>query len=269
MNLKSIKQLLLILSAVGLFNNVMAVGTSSKVGRVSKVVTTNFVPQTITDRKVLDYFHQLLPTTIIDSVYTTPYPDTYALVIGVNLVYGNLHSSYLTSGHMFNIYTQDDITEKLQKMNAPKIDVSKINIADAVLVKSPNKVNKKLIIFIDPDCPYCKQLEQQIILRNISKKANIYYMLMPLSMHPNAKEHSKNILCSTNSIKILEDYMIKNNENPEVKLIPNCNIEPLLERTGSIARSININATPVIITGAGDLIMGVDIEAISNYLSKE
>ncbi len=269
MKLKQIKQLLLILSAVSLFNSAMADATTNKTNLAApKTISANFAPQTTMDKKVLNYFHQLLPTTTIDSVYTTPYPDTYALVIGVNLVYGNLSSPYLIAGHMFNIYTQDDITERLQKINTPKIDISKINIADAIMVKSPNKVNKKLIIFIDPDCPYCRQLEQQISSHNIGKKANIYYVLMPLSMHPNAKEHSKNILCSTNSIRTLEDYMVKNNENPDVKLIPDCNIEPVLERTGSTARVLNINATPVIITGAGDLIMGADIEAVNEYLKK-
>ena len=91
---------------------------------------------------------------------------------------------------------------------------------------------------------------------------------MPLSIHPNAKQHAANILCSKDPIATLKDYMVNNLENPKVKLIPNCNIEPILERTGSLARQYGINAVPVIVTGTGEMIMGADINVIQNYLSK-
>lgn len=229
-------------------------------------ITSKFSPKLVTDKSVMDYFHKLLPTTTIDKIYTAPYPDTYVLIMGSNIIYGNVNSAYLTSGHMFNVYTQDDITANLQKVNTPKIDLSKINIADALLVKSANKVNKKLIVFIDPDCKYCRQLEQQMVEAKVTDKADIYYMLMPLPIHSQAKAHTNNILCSTTPIKTLQDYMLRNNESPEFKLIPDCNIEPVLERTGSVTRELKINAVPVIVTGNGDLIMGADINAINEYL---
>jgi thiol:disulfide interchange protein DsbC len=228
-----------------------------------------FIPKTTTDKKVLGYFHKLLPTTTINAIYTTPYPDTYALLMGSNIIYGNIHSNYLTAGHMFDIYTRDDITDTLQKLNTPKIDISQINIADALVAKASGKVNKKLIIFIDPDCPYCRQLETQIYVQGIDKKADLYYMLMPLSMHPNAKVHTSNILCSANPLDILKEYMVNNNDNPKVKLTDGCNIDAVLERTGSTARSLSINGTPAIITGEGSMIMGADIQAINEYVNRK
>lgn len=230
---------------------------------------TIFKPKQTSDKKVVAYFHKLLPTTTISSIYTTPYPDTYALVLGGNIVYGNLKSNYLTIGHMFDVYTRNDITENLQQINTPKIDISKINISDALVSKAPSKVNKKLIIFIDPDCPYCRQLEGQIVQAGVNNKADIYYMMMPLSMHPNAKAHTTNILCSTKQLETLNEYMVNNNENPKVNLIEGCNIDAALERIGSIARNLSVNATPVIVTGDGTMLMGVDIEAINEYVNKK
>lgn len=231
-------------------------------------VINSFSPKIVDNQETVKYFNRLLPTTTINKIYTTPYPDTYALVIGSNLVYGNTHSNYLTSGHMFNIYTQDDITQKLMQENAPKIDISKIDISDAVKIKSKNKVNKKLIFFVDPDCPYCRVLEKQIVDRKVVDKADLYYILMPLPMHPNAKAHTKNILCAKNPGETIKVYMYDNDENPKVNLEENCNIEPVLERVGSITRALNINATPTIITGTGEMIMGADMEAINKYLSQ-
>jgi thiol:disulfide interchange protein DsbC len=229
---------------------------------------TNFEPKVTTDKSVTLYFNKLLPTTQIDKIYSTPYPDTYALLLGQSgIVYGNLHSNYLMAGHLFNLYTQDDLTDQLIKINTPKIDISKINLSDAVVSKAPTKVNKKLIVFIDPDCPYCRQLEEQMYKQGIDKKADIYYVLMPLPMHPNAKEHVKNIICSNNQIATLKEYMVNNNENPNVKIADGCNIEAVLERTGSISRELGINGTPAIITGDGTMIMGADIDAIYSYVN--
>ncbi len=247
--------------------NFLLIGLMS-IGAVYANGNTTFNPTITTDKKVTEYFHKLLPTTTINKIYTTPYPDTYALVSGSNIIYGNLKSSYLTVGHMFNVSNMQDITEVIQKENTPKIDLTNIDISDAVVVKAPTKVNKKLIIFIDPDCPYCRQLEAQIYQQGIDKKADIYYMLMPLPMHPNAKEHTKNIMCSTEPLGTLKEYMVNNNDNPTVKLAEGCNIDPVLERIGSVARGLAINGTPAIVTGDGTMIMGADIQAISDYVNK-
>ena len=232
-------------------------------------ITNKFSPKTVDNAQIKQYFNKLLPTTTISKIYSTPYPDTYALIIGSNILYGNTHSNYLTAGHMFNVYTQDDITADLQQINAPKIDISKFNLSDALVYKSPNNVNKKLIVFVDPDCPYCRQLEKQIEDQQLYKKADIYYMLMPLPMHPNAKAHTTNILCLKAPIDTLKEYMLNNNDNPKVSLNKDCNIDSVMERVGSVARSLNINGTPAIVTGKGDLIMGDDINAINNYLSSK
>lgn len=255
-----------------LFNNVYATNQANIKNNTNlnapKSVNNNFIPIGVENKDIFNYFHKLLPTTTINSIYTTPYPDTYALIIGMNIVYGNLHSSYLMIGHLVNVYTQNDITAQLQKQTAPKIDISKINISDALQSKAQSKVHKKLVIFIDPDCPYCRQLEQAIYQQHINKKADIYYMLMPLSGHQHSKEHTTNILCSTDPLSILQEYMVNNNDNPNLKLVSDCNIEPVLERIGAAVRSLGINATPTIITGNGERIMGSDIDAINAYLNK-
>ena len=228
-----------------------------------------FTPKITTEKTVAEYFHKLLPTTTIKSIYTTPYPDTYALILGNNIVYGNTHANYLTVGHMFDIYTRNDITDELQKQITPKVDISQIDTSDALVSKAPSKVTKKLIVYIDPDCPYCRQLETQMYEQGIDKKADIYYMLMPLAMHPNAKAHSSNILCSTDGLATLKDYMLKNNDNPEVKLKKGCDISAALERIGSSARNLSITGAPAIVTGDGTMIMGADIQAINDYVNKK
>lgn len=269
MNLK--KLIAIYFLALGVATSVSAVTANvpTNTSKKQEIITDDFVPQLITEKRVVDYFHKLLPTTTINSIYSTPYPEIYALIAGNNILYGNMHSNYLTVGHMFNIYTRNDLTDNLQKLTTPKINLSQIDIKDALLSRAPTKVNKKLIVFIDPDCPYCRQLEVQMTQQDINKKADIYYMMMPLSMHPNAKTHSTNILCSVKPLDTLKAYMVDNNDSPKVSLIDGCNIEAVLERTGTIARNLNINGTPAIVTGDGTMIMGADMQSINEYLNKK
>ena len=79
-----------------------------------------FKPVVTTDKKVAEYFHKLLPTRTINVIYTTPNPDTYALQLESNILYGNLKSDYLAVGHLFNPYDHDDITDNLQKLTTQK-----------------------------------------------------------------------------------------------------------------------------------------------------
>lgn len=234
-------------------------------GLVAKSFAGVFNPIVVSDKAVESYFTKLLPNTTIDKIYSTPYPNTYALILGQGVVYGNTSSTYLMAGHMFNVHDQSDLTDVLVKLNTPKIDISKIDVSDAVVSKASTKTNKKIIVFSDPDCPYCRQLETEIYERGLDKKLNIYYILMPLPMHPNAKQHAANIICSENQIDTLKQYMVDNNSDPLFKLKQGCNIEAVLERTGSTARNLGINGTPAIITGDGTMIMGADIEAIAAY----
>jgi len=94
-------------------------------------------------------------------------------------------------------------------------------------------------------------------------------MLLPLSMHPNAKAHATNIICSIKPLETLREYMVNNNDNPKVTKVEGCNIEAVIERTGSTARNLSINGTPAIVTGDGSMIMGADIQALSEYVNRK
>lgn len=238
------------------------------IGVVGICFANPFQPQVVNNKMILAYFKKLLPSTTINNIYTTPYPEIYALILGSNILYGNMRSNYLVVGHMFDIYSKDDITDTLVKMNTPKFDIRQINIQDAILAKSPNKVNKKLIIFLDPDCHYCKALEKNIEEAQINQKADIYYILMPLNIHPEARMHSKNILCSKFPINTLKESLISNG-NPKIDFIKGCNIDPILERTGDTVRALGISGTPSIVTGEGELILGNNIEAILKYVNNK
>ena len=57
--------------------------------------------------------------------------------------------------------TRTNLTEaRLDKINA--IDVSALPVKDAIVVKQGNG-SRKLVVFADPNCGYCKRFERDLL----------------------------------------------------------------------------------------------------------
>ncbi len=130
-----------------------------------------------------------------------------------------------------------------------KLDVSKISLEGTILLGSKDAKNK-IIVFDDPDCPYCRKLHKDI-KKIIKERKDIafYIKLYPLAMHPKAYEKSQTILCE-NSTKLLDDAF-EGRDVPKAK----CKSEALDENIKE-AKALGINGTPGIILPDGRLIGG-------------
>lgn len=131
-----------------------------------------------------------------------------------------------------------------------KVDISKIPLADAVVMGDP-KAKTKLIIFDDPDCPYCKKLHEEI-KKILEKRKDIafYIKLFPLDIHPDAYEKSKSIICNKKSVKLLDDAFAG-------KKLPksDCDTKEIDENL-KLGKSLGITGTPTIIFPDGRLLPG-------------
>jgi len=130
-----------------------------------------------------------------------------------------------------------------------KFDLKDIPLTGTVLM-GDRKAKHKLIIFDDPDCPYCQKLHKEI-KKIIEKRKDIafYIKLYPLPMHPQAYEKSKAVLCE-NSMKLLDDAF-EGRDVPKAK----CDGK-LLDENIALAKKLGISGTPGIILPDGRLIPG-------------
>jgi thiol:disulfide interchange protein DsbC len=118
--------------------------------------------------------------------------------------------NYLISGPMWK--TTDMYNMTMERITAVKdkrrIDVTKIPLQENIILGGSN-ATKKVIIFTDPDCPYCFQLHQTM-KKIVAKRKDItfYIKFFPLNMHKDAYWKSKSILCNK-SLQMLEDNFAK------------------------------------------------------------
>ena len=196
----------------------------------------------------------------VESVVKTPYSGLYEVFMGGQIVYTDEKLTFLIAeGRLVDPKSKKDVTgERLEELT--KIDFSSLPLEQAIKVVKGNG-SRKLVVFSDVDCPYCKQLERKELI-NIND-VTIYTFLYPIiQLHPDAPEKSKSIWCATNRTKAWNDWIL-NNQLPAST--GNCEVP--LERVGELARKLGVVSTPTLIFADGKRMMGAQpYKEIEKYL---
>ncbi len=163
------------------------------------------------------------------------------LLAGNRIVYCDLAAKHLFNGHLFELDTQNDLTEQ-RLADVTRIDVKALPLADAFDVKHGNG-KRELYLFEDPDCPFCKKFEEQ--LPDVTD-VTLHIFLYPLtSIHPHAYEHALGVWCAKDRQKAWSDKMLKDIDPPPTECA-----NPLA-RNIALGTKLHIQGTPTMIFADG------------------
>jgi len=128
-----------------------------------------------------------------------------------------------------------------------KTDFSKLPLKDAIVLGAKS-AKKKVVVFTDPDCPYCRKLHEEM-KQVIEKRKDIafYIILYPLPMHKDAYKKAQAVLCKK-SLTLLDDAF-----NGKALPEPACGNEQV-EKNLALAKELEINGTPTLIREDGTMI---------------
>lgn len=185
----------------------------------------------------------------VEKVTKTPYAGLYEVFMGGQIIYTDENLSFLIAeGRLVDPKTKKDITgERLEELT--RVDFSSLPLNQAIKVVKGNG-SRKLVVFSDVDCPYCKRLERNE-LSNIDD-VTIYTFLYPIEqLHPDAANKSKLIWCAKDRIKAWENWILK---DQLASTSGNCDVP--LEKVGDLARKIGITSTPTMIFSDGRRMLG-------------
>lgn len=201
----------------------------------------------LTEAAVMANLKQKYPSTVIKSVTSTNLPGIFEVVMGKNVAYVEESGRYFIFGHLFDMQTQTDLTEgKAVAENTAKVDFKNLPFKDAIVTVRGDG-SRKVAIFSDPDCPYCKQLENNIA--NITN-VTIYTFMFPIDqLHPQAKAKAISVWCAADRSKAWENLLRKNE-------VVSGTCDHPIDRNIALAESLAINGTPTVIFADGSLIPG-------------
>jgi hypothetical protein len=106
------------------------------------------------------------------------------------------------------------INGQIVPLEALKVNFSKISLTEA-LVMGPKTATKKIVVFTDPDCPFCKKLHEEMKLV-IEKRKDIafYLILYPLPMHKDAYKRYSPFCAGNRSRSSMTRSLVRHFQSP-------------------------------------------------------
>ena len=193
----------------------------------------------------------------IDEVTKTAIPGIWEIRIGTDILYTDENGAYLIQGEVIDTKTRVNLTEqRVSKLTA--IDFKSLPLKDAIVWKQGSG-ERKLVVFADPNCGYCKKFERD--LQEV-KNVTVYTFLYPI-LGGDSPEKSKAIWCAKDNTKAWRDWMIK---GTPAENSPNCD-STALQRNFAFGKRHRINGTPGLVFEDGTQRAGaLNAEAIEKML---
>jgi len=172
----------------------------------------------------------------IDEITRTAIPGLYELrVFGTEIFYTDEQGNYLIQGgQLIDTKTRANVTEeRIAKLTA--IDFKSLPLRDAMVWKQGTG-ERKLVVFADPNCGYCKKFEKDL---QAVKNVTVYTFLYPI-LGGDSPEKSKQIWCAKDNTKAWRDWMLN---GTQVAGSPQCDVSAL-ERNFAFGQKHRIRGTP-------------------------
>lgn len=209
--------------------------------------------QSISDSLEVDLqqrLQQRFPGTKFTSIKKSNVQGLYLVQMGRQVAYTDSSGQYFLFGHMFDMASKSDLTQGyIDQLGPERVDLSGLKEEDAIHFGSGSQ---KLIVFSDPDCPYCKQLEKELL--NLQGVEILLYPFPIAQLHPNAVSVSKRIWCATDRGNAWRDYLLSGKLDVPSQQSANCATP--IERNIESAARLGINATPTLISSDGRIASG-------------
>jgi len=207
----------------------------------------------------------------VKSVKPAPARGLYEVLFekggGIGLVFIDFAKKHLLEGQVLDLTTKQPVIAHEQELPRPKqftgVDPKLIPLQHAFTIGNP-KATKKIYVFTDPDCPYCRTLHPELAkLEKLMPDLAIHIMLYPLQqLHPQAYDKARVVL-STKSRKNL-DQAFDGKELPKLK---GDAAKAAVDAVIKFAQEQGINSTPTILLPDGKPYQGQrDAQALQAIL---
>jgi thiol:disulfide interchange protein DsbC len=183
----------------------------------------------------------------IDEVTKTPIPGVYELRVGTELVYSDEKGEHIIQGALIDTKTGVNLTEaRIDKLTA--IDFANLPLKDAIVYKQGSGA-RKLVVFADPNCGYCKKFERELLQ---VKDVTVYTFLYSI-LGGDSPEKSRNIWCAKDSTSVWREWMVNGTVPP--RAMAQCDVAAL-QRNLAMGKKYRVNGTPALVFEDGKRVPG-------------
>jgi thiol:disulfide interchange protein DsbC len=207
--------------------------------------------------KIRAALHERIPDLKVESLHKSPLPGLYELDTGEELIYTNDAGTLIFAGRLIDTKSREDLTAaRWNDLHA--IDFNSLPF-DLAIKTVRGDGSRRLVVFADPLCPYCRQLEEE--LKGVTN-VTIYTFLFPLeAIHPGASVKAVAIWCSKDRSAAWSKWMLQKTDPGDLR----CAGAPI-DKLQALGQKIRIDSTPTMFTADGKRTRGAlkhnDIEQL-------
>ena len=176
----------------------------------------------------------------VDEVRPSPVSGLYEVRFGgTEIVYTDAKGDFVLQGALIDTRTMSNLTDaRIEQLTAVAWD--QLPLKDAMVFKQGDG-SRKLAVFADPNCGYCKRFERDLVGLN---DVTIYAFLLPI-LGPDSQAKSRDIWCAADPSKVWRSWMIDGALPPKAAGT-SCDVAAL-ERNLAFGRKHRINGTPALL----------------------
>lgn len=223
----------------------MALGLAAALPALAQ--TPKPAPLTPEAASVKQALEQRFPGVLVRHIAKTNMLGLYEVMFDDQLVYTDAKASYLIVGSIYDTKSKTNLTEaQARKLN--RVAWSDLPL-DLAIKKVKGTGARKLAVFSDADCPFCKRLEEN--LKSVDN-VTIYTFLFPIDqLHPDAARKSRLIWCAKDRVKAWDEFFVSG------ALPDNAgDCENPVAATVALGQKMKVNATPTLIFADGTTVPG-------------
>jgi thiol:disulfide interchange protein DsbC len=184
----------------------------------------------------------------IDAVTPSVMKGLWEIRIGSDLIYSDELGSFVIEGQLIDTARHLNVTEqRLAQLTA--VDFRKLPLQDAVVWKQ-GRGTRRLVVFADPHCGYCKQLERD--LKQVPD-ITVYVFLVPV-LGGDSPGKSRAIWCSRERGKVWRSWMLDGTAPPS----PGASCDSsVLDRNLALGRRHGLVGTPMLVFEDNQKVPGI------------
>lgn len=174
----------------------------------------------------------------LDEVRQTPIPGLWEVRIGTEIRYTDASGQYLIEGEMLDLKNRRNLTQdRITKITM--VDFSTLPLKDAIVWKKGDG-KRRIAVFADPNCGYCKRFEQSLQAVN---NVTVYTFVIPI-LGGDSPDKARAAWCAKDSTAAWRDWMVSGVTLPR----PDAKCDgSVIERNLELSRKLKVNGTPAIV----------------------
>jgi thiol:disulfide interchange protein DsbC len=175
------------------------------------------------------------------------------------IVYVDDQLRYVIQGSLMDSKTGMNVTEQ-RRDEITTVDFSSLPLDKAIRIVHGDG-RRRVAIFEDPDCPFCRRLEKDIVELD---NTTMYILLFPLTqLHPDAMARATSIYCAEDRGHVWLEYLQHSVEPPHLECAT-----PMSD-ISDFAQKIGVTGTPTLIFEDGRRAAGaIPLSKIEAYVMR-